>query len=59
MGERTQGFSAKEEQEDIKLVQGMRESKISRESDVRVSFLNQTVPNVILEGINPLRSVSI
>ena len=59
VGERTQRFSAKEEQEDIKLVQEMRECKIERESDVRVSSLNQTVPNVILEGNNPLRSVSI
>ena len=59
MGEQTQRFSAEEEQEDIKLVQGMRECKVERESDVRVSFLNLTVPNVILEGINPLRSVSI
>lgn len=42
--ERTQRFSTKENQEGTKLVQRMRESRLSRESNVRVTFLNQTVP---------------
>ena len=44
MSERIQKFSKKEEQEDIKLVQGARERGLERKSDVRVSFWNQTVP---------------
>ena len=39
MSERTQKFSTKEEQEDEKLVQGVRGCGLSLESDVRVSFL--------------------
>ena len=45
VGERSQRFSTKEEQGDIELVQGTRECKFPKESDVRVSFLNQTVPS--------------
>ena len=45
VGERTQRSSTKDEQEDMELVQETRECKLSRESDVRVSFLNQTVPS--------------
>ena len=51
--------SKKEEQEGMELVQGTRECKLPRESDVRVSFWTRQYLVVILEGINPLRSVSI